>query len=90
VSRDNALDLMLHATGGSGTSKVNGETRNYFCVEVDGDCERIWRVLVDLRMARRGREINDGRDVYYVVTPLGYEFLSLVSRDAGGRKAVAR
>lgn len=83
----NAVELMLHATGATGTSAVTREQRNSFCAQVGSADDRVWRVLCDLGLARSGRLINDGQDRYFHVTPLGYEFLAIRSRDAGGREA---
>lgn len=79
------LDMMRHAVAGDGEATY----RNYYCAGIDGEEARSWEILCGLGLARRGREINDGRDVYFHVTDDGRAFLQTMRMDTEGEAAPA-
>jgi len=74
------LDDLRHAVGGGDGG------RNYYCAETGGDADARWQVLVGLGLARRGRELNEGRDVYYVATDAGMSLVMATAPKKGKRR----
>jgi hypothetical protein len=73
---DDQLDDMRHALG----RRLDDLYRNHFCCEIGGDVEVSWDGLCKMGLAKRGQTINDGRDAYFSVTPVGLELLRSLAR----------
>jgi hypothetical protein len=63
-----ALEMMRHAVGWL--------FRNAYCAERTSMEWAQWSGLVTLGLARFGPVINDGRDQYFHVTPMGISYLA--------------
>lgn len=81
----NQLEMMRHALGyGSGSSAPG--SRNYYCAEAAGGDAADWEGLCREGLACRGRTINGGADVYFVVTESGK---AVVAQDEDRRQSAA-
>ncbi len=68
--------MMEHALGvGRGTEPPGW--RNHYCIGIGGDDEKVWSGLASRGLAKRGRDINEGRDAVFMVTDAGRVALGL-------------
>jgi hypothetical protein len=69
------VEMMRHATGWL--------HRNAYCAERSSLEWSQWSGLVVLGLARFGAVINDGRDQYFHVTPMGVAYLAKLEAPEG-------
>lgn len=70
------LEMMRHATGADRGRRQAGY-RNYYCAGVVSPEADSWRMLVGLGLAEAGVTINEGRDMYFVVSPKGLKLIGV-------------
>lgn len=67
-------DILCHSLG---TNSAAPGYRNSYCEEKDGRAYDTLCAMVEHGLMRRGRELNQGRDVYFHATELGAKCIGL-------------